>query len=331
MTKCPESIEELEAAERHLNFCRAERAGVYEVAKAKIESGAASGWKDAERQVAEETGRDVNTIRVARMREQRERGGTVYPLCETELQAAEWDPDAEEEETYHCDRCSHYDYEKGVCWLHREDAYGGDTCDSWLGWNDDGEAVITKPGIDADADKENEEQPSCSIPHVAQNTGENEWYTPPEFIEAARAVMGGIDCDPASSAIANETVKAEKFFTAEQDGRDKEWGRRVWMNPPYAQPLIAEFSKGISSRYESGKVQEACVLVNNATETGWFQGMMAVAAAVAFIKSRVRFLDPEGNPGAPLQGQCVLYFGENKERFSNEFSRFGIVLFHANV
>lgn len=169
-------------------------------------------------------------------------------------------------------------------------------------------------------------------PHVAQNSGENEWYTPPEFIEAARAVMGGIDCDPASSAIANKTVKAEKFYTAEEDGLDKEWGPRVWMNPPYAQPLIAEFSEGIASRFESGEIQQACVLVNNATDTGWFQRMMLAGNAVVFIRTRVRFLDPDGNPsGAPLQGQCVIYFGENKEEFYNEFSRFGIVLKHANV
>jgi len=171
--------------------------------------------------------------------------------------------------------------------------------------------------------------PTCPPPHVARNTGENEWYTPPEFIEAARNVMGGIDCDPASTEIANRTVKAAKFYTADDDGRNKEWAAKVWMNPPYAQPLISEFSVALTTRLQSGQVKEACVLVNNATETNWFQLLMEKATAVAFIKGRVRFLDPEGNPGAPLQGQCLLYFGEKIKDFYQQFERFGIILTNA--
>jgi hypothetical protein len=55
--------------------------------------------------------------------------------------------------------------------------------------------------------------------------------------------------------------------------------------------------------------------------------MLASAAAVCFLKGRVRFLDPQGNPsGAPLQGQAVLYLGENPFRFQRAFESFGVVL-----
>jgi len=33
--------------------------------------------------------------------------------------------------------------------------------------------------------------------HVSYNSGENEWYTPPEFIASAREVLGTISLDPA--------------------------------------------------------------------------------------------------------------------------------------
>jgi len=164
-------------------------------------------------------------------------------------------------------------------------------------------------------------------PHVAHNSGNNEWYTPPEFIEAARAVMGGIDCDPASSEIANETVQAKKYYTAEDDGRNKEWGERVWMNPPYAQPLIAEFCNALLNRVEYGDVNEACVLVNNATETTWFQNLLSVSSAVCLVKGRIRFLNPDGNTGAPLQGQCIIYIGKQVEKFNQHFKQFGCVLY----
>lgn len=164
-------------------------------------------------------------------------------------------------------------------------------------------------------------------PHVSHNSGNNEWYTPAIYIAAARAAMGSIDVDPASSAIANATVGAAVFYTADDDGLAKIWRGSVWMNPPYAQPLMGQFAEAVSHKYRTNEIQRACVLVNNATETAWFQGMLLEASAVCFLRGRVRFLDITGSPvGMPLQGQAVIYLGEDPDRFAASFADLGTVL-----
>ena len=166
---------------------------------------------------------------------------------------------------------------------------------------------------------------ATSKPHVAHNSGENEWYTPDDYLIAAREVMGGIDLDPASSAIAQKRVKAKRYYTKDDDGLVQEWSGRVWMNPPYDGALIGRFASKLVQHFGDGMVTEAAVLVNNATETAWFQSLASVASAICFPRGRVRFLDPEGNLGAPLQGQAVVYFGSNTDGFRKRFGQFGIV------
>jgi hypothetical protein len=164
-------------------------------------------------------------------------------------------------------------------------------------------------------------------PHVSNNSGENEWYTPPEYIEAARATMGIINLDPASSEIANETVRASAFYGIEDNGLAQDWHGNVWMNPPYAQPAVAEFCQKLVDSCVTGDVVQACVLVNNATDTAWFHTLLTVATALCLVKGRIHFLDPNGDPsGAPLQGQIVLYAGENVLKFAEQFKPFGPVL-----
>lgn len=162
--------------------------------------------------------------------------------------------------------------------------------------------------------------------HVAHNSGNNEWYTPADYIEAARTAMGSIDTDPASSVIANERVQASTFFTIDDDGLCQKWQGNIWMNPPYAQPLISQFAEALVSKWASGEIKAACVLVNNATDTGWFKGMAEASSAICFTKGRVRFIDPQGKPsGSPLQGQAILYFGSDPKGFADQFCRFGYV------
>lgn len=160
--------------------------------------------------------------------------------------------------------------------------------------------------------------------HVANNSGVNEWYTPKEYLDLARAVMGGIDLDPASSDAAQKAVQAGQYFTAENSGLDHEWEGRVWMNPPYSSALVKEFSRKIC---HSAKVTQAMILVNNATETDWFQAMTARAEAVLFPSKRIKFIDVDGNPsGAPLQGQALIYFGKNKDKFIQFSKKYGTVM-----
>jgi hypothetical protein len=74
-----------------------------------------------------------------------------------------------------------------------------------------------------------------STAEALHSAGSAEWYTPPSVIEPARAVLGGIDLDPASCRVAQTIVQARRLFTAQDDGLTKDWvpsTDSVWLNPP---------------------------------------------------------------------------------------------------
>lgn len=165
--------------------------------------------------------------------------------------------------------------------------------------------------------------------HVANNSGDNEWYTPAEYIAAAHAVMGGIDLDPASTEEANGTVGARRFFTAEQDGLAQRWCTEtgapaaLYMNPPYATGLVDRFAAKLIEERDAGHVRAAVVLTNNSTETRWFQAMAAGASALCLPKGRVKFWHPR-KEAVPLQGQAILYLGPDPDAFCRAFRDLGV-------
>ena len=162
-------------------------------------------------------------------------------------------------------------------------------------------------------------------PHVTNNSGNNEWYTPAKYVELARKVLGVIDLDPASCEYANKTVKAVTYFNIDDDGLSQEWNGKVWMNPPYSADLIQQFAYKIVDEYKKGHTTEAVVLVNNATETQWFSHMTLAASAVAFPKGRIQFETESGKLNSPLQGQAFIYFGKRAPLFCQVFSSIGWV------
>jgi len=82
-----------------------------------------------------------------------------------------------------------------------------------------------------------------------------EWFTPREYVEAARQVLGAIDLDPASHVEANRIVRARRFYTAKQNGLRRPWAGRVFVNPPGG--LTAEFWHRLIDAWEAREISAA--------------------------------------------------------------------------
>lgn len=158
-----------------------------------------------------------------------------------------------------------------------------------------------------------------------------EWYTPGCYVESARRVMGGIDVDPASCALANLTVQAAVYYDVEQDGLRQDWPGRVWLNPPYGR-LHGRSSQEVwtcklLAQYEAGVTSQAVLLVNAATETAWFQRLWAYP--VCFVTPRIAFQTPLRGwryKGGPTHGSACVYLGPEEDRFIEVFSQFGAIV-----
>ena len=155
----------------------------------------------------------------------------------------------------------------------------------------------------------------------------DEWYTPAEYVNAARRVMGSIDLDPASCDMAQTVVQAGAYLTKEKNGlRSSHWQHHnIWLNPPYSDP--ARWIEKLLAEYDRGTyVQQAVVLVNNATETAWFQALLARNFSVCLLSRRVAFWRHDQAGVTARQGQAIFYLGRNVNAFVNEFESFGPIV-----
>lgn len=137
--------------------------------------------------------------------------------------------------------------------------------------------------------------------HRAEGTGETQWFTPAQYVEAARAVLGAIDLDPASHPTAQEWIGATQYFTETDDGLKQQWHGRVWCNPPYARDLIDRFAEKMIVELEHGHVSAAVMLTHSYTDTAWFHALAAVADAICFARGRIRrAVQPDTRPSLLL-------------------------------
>jgi len=155
-----------------------------------------------------------------------------------------------------------------------------------------------------------------------------EYYTPRKYVEAARAVMGSIDCDPASNDLANQIVQATVYYTKETNGLNKPWRGNVWLNPPYGKEgnkaNQLTWSQRLIESYQAGITKQAVLLVTAAVETKWFQVLMDYP--FSFPARRINFYTPDGTEGGATCASAFFYLGPNIVKFRQVFRQFGRVV-----
>lgn len=158
-----------------------------------------------------------------------------------------------------------------------------------------------------------------------EGTGENEWYTPLQYIESARQVLGEIDLDPATSEFGQGRIKANGYFTTKDNGLSLPWNGKIWLNPPYSQPLIQQFIEKAVQEYKIKNMEQAIILTHNYTDTAWFHLAESVAALICFTRGRVKFEGANGEIASPTQGSAFFYLGDNRQIFMEVFSQYGFI------
>jgi DNA N-6-adenine-methyltransferase (Dam) len=165
----------------------------------------------------------------------------------------------------------------------------------------------------------------------------NEWFTPSKYIEAARAVLGSIDLDPASCELANQVVKATRYYTREQNGLAQDWTcTSMWLNPPYGRKngsgssVIRCFVSRLIREYETGNIYQAITLLPTQTNASWFQCLWEFP--LCFASHRLHFVKPRGNDlredgrTSHTLGTIFAYLGPYEQRFIEHFSKFGRIV-----
>jgi ParB family chromosome partitioning protein len=154
------------------------------------------------------------------------------------------------------------------------------------------------------------------------------WFTPPEYLDSAHKVLGGITLDPFSDLKANEIVRAEFFFDEKMDGLTQPWKKSdnttVFMNPPYSADMVKKCCERFIEAWNQKEIKAGIILVNNATETRWFQHLLSKANSICFTNHRISFWNADGKVVSNnTRGQAFFYFGSVANQFTEHFRAHG--------
>lgn len=128
-----------------------------------------------------------------------------------------------------------------------------------------------------------------------------EWYTPQYIIEA---LGGKFDLDPCAPK--TEWYTAHKCYTKEIDGLAQKWEGRVFLNPPYSNPVIRHFIKKLAD-HNNG----IALLYARCDNKMFFEDIFNRATSIKFLCDRIYFIRPDGTKGdRPGCGSVLVAYGK---------------------
>jgi len=91
----------------------------------------------------------------------------------------------------------------------------------------------------------------------------------------------------------------------EVDGLSIDWGKRVYVNPPYGKAVRVWLEKGLSE-IDKGNSELVVFLLPSYTDVKWFhEVVLPRASEIRFIKGRLKF--GEHNNSAPFANMLVIF------------------------
>jgi hypothetical protein len=157
------------------------------------------------------------------------------------------------------------------------------------------------------------------VSHESANALKEEWLTPPWLL----ARLGEFDLDPCSPSDARRPWPIAKLhFSIEDNGLNKEWFGRVWLNPPYGSKLsiwvkrLAHHGNGLA-------------LIPARTDTkAFFDFVWGTASAILFFRGRLRFHHANGSLSTNSMGAAhvLVGYGENNATAMSKLTDLGFFI-----
>jgi len=134
-----------------------------------------------------------------------------------------------------------------------------------------------------------------------QSRQNDEWLTPPRIV----TVLGPFDLDPCAP-VKRPWATAGRHYTIQDNGLNKPWFGRVWMNPPYGRETGTWLQK--LQKHGNG-----IALIFARTETRmFFNNIWSDADGILFLRGRLAFFHVDGTEGGHAGApSCLVAFGRN--------------------